>query len=134
MSDVLTSKQRSYCMSQIRDKDTKPEIILRKALWGLGYRYRINYKLTGKPDIVFPGKHIAVFVDGCFWHCCPKHCKMPETNREFWEKKLHRNVERDKEVTLKLKKDGWKVIRIWEHEIKSNLISCVNRVVRELIK
>lgn len=132
MSDVLTAAQRRYCMSRIRGKNTKPEILLRKELWALGFRYRIKNKLPGHPDVVFPRKRVAVFIDGCFWHCCPKHCKMPETNRDFWEKKLHRNVERDKEVTRKLKKDGWKVIRFWEHQIKSDLISCVNRIVRYL--
>lgn len=132
MTDVLTSKQRSYCMSRIRCKNTKPELALRKSLWGIGYRYRVNYKLAGKPDIVFPGKKVAVFVDGCFWHFCPEHCTVPDTNRDFWGKKLGRNVERDKEVTAKLEKESWKVIRIWEHEIKTDLALCVSRIVRAL--
>ncbi len=132
MTDVLTSKQRSYCMSRIRGKNTKPELALRKSLWGIGYRYRVNYKLTGKPDIVCPGKKVAVFVHGCFWHFCPEHCTVPDTNRDFWGEKLGRNAERDKEVTAKLEKEGWEVIRIWEHEIIADLASCVSRIVRVL--
>lgn len=132
MADVLTPEQRSKCMSKNKGKDTKPEIILRKALWAKGIRYRKNYKLPdklpGKPDIVFVGKKIAVFVDGCFWHQCPLHFQMPDNNRVFWEKKINRNVERDKEVTSKLEDKGWKVVRFWEHEIKDDLESLVKKI------
>lgn len=108
-------------MSKIKGKDTGPEIKLRKALWAEGFRYRINYKLPGKPDIVFPGKRIVIFVDGCFWHCCPLHGAKPKTNREFWNKKLKKNKERDNKINRKLNEMGWKVLRFWEHQIKNNL-------------
>lgn len=119
MADVLTKKQRSYCMSQIRSRNTQPEIILRKAISSEGIRgYRLNYKLLGKPDIVFPKRKIAIFIDGCFWHKCPVCFIRPETNRRFWNKKIVSNVKRDKIVNAELKRKGWKIIRIWEHEIE----------------
>merc|ERR1711879_636225 len=95
MADVLTKEQRSYCMSQIRGKNTKPEVILRKALWSMGHRYRIKNKLPGKPDLVYPSLKVVIFVDGCFWHKCPKHYQPPKTRPLFWEKKINANAERD---------------------------------------
>lgn len=134
MTDVLTKSQRSFCMSRIRGKDTKPEVALRKALWSLGYRYRLNSKLPGKPDLVFPRYRAVVFIDGCFWHRCPKHFQMPKNNRQFWYEKISANVLRDKKVTKQLEEDGWKVSRIWEHEVKSDLLSAVESVVATLEK
>jgi len=123
MTDVLTGKQRSYCMSRIRARNTKPEIIVRKILSKSGIRgYRLNYKLFGKPDIVFPKRNIAIFIDGCFWHKCPRCFKKPDTNRNFWMKKINSNVKRDKAVNSKLKKMGWVVLRIWEHETKNEKV------------
>lgn len=121
-------------MSRIRGQNTKPETILRKALWCCGYRYRISNKLPGRPDIVFPGRKVVVFVDGCFWHMCPSHFTMPKKNRTFWEAKLKRNVARDHEVNNALDKQGWKVIRVWEHEIRDDLDCCVASVERALQK
>ncbi len=115
-------------MSQIAGSNTKPEMALRKALWSLGYRYRVKNKLPGRPDIVFPGHQIAVFVDGCFWHKCPKHFVVPKTRTNFWMDKINKNCERDERVTKELKQSGWKVLRIWEHDIKENLPVCVERV------
>ncbi len=128
MSDVLTSKQRSYCMSQIKGSNTKPENRLRKALWSRGLRYRIKNKLPGKPDVVLPRFKIAVFVDGCFWHKCPEHFKSPKTNKDFWQKKIAENVERDKVNNKKLESIGWTVFRFWEHDIKNNLDECVLKI------
>ncbi len=120
MADVLTKKQRSYCMSRIHAKDTQPEIILRKALSDAGLKgYRLHYKLIGKPDIVFPKRKIAIFIDGCFWHKCPKCFIKPRTNRGFWKNKIDVNVKRDKIVNADLEGKGWKIIRIWEHELKN---------------
>lgn len=132
MTDVLSSSQRSYCMSRIRERDTKPEITLRKALWGLGYRYCLGSKLPGKPDVVFPRYHVALFIDGCFWHKCPIHFQMPKENQEFWDRKLSANVQRDKEVERMLNEEGWKVIRIWEHQVKQDLMGAIEQVVSTL--
>jgi DNA mismatch endonuclease (patch repair protein) len=129
MTEVLTPSQRRHCMSRIRRDNTEPEIILRSALWRAGLRYRRKSKLPGRPDIIFPGGKMAVFVDGCFWHLCPKHFTMPKTNRAFWKKKLERNRERDSEVNFALRKLGWRVIRIWEHQLRSNPQRCTERIL-----
>lgn len=82
--------------------------------------WRRNYPLVGKPDFVFPRLRIVVFIDGCFWHKCPRHCRLPASNKEYWNDKIQKNKLRDKKTTRVLKERGWQVIRIWEHEIKSN--------------
>ncbi len=128
MVDVLTPTQRKYCMSRIRGKDTKPEIVLRKLLWSAGYRYRLKSRLPGKPDIVFPRHKLAVFIDGCFWHGCPKHAVMPKTNRTFWREKLTRNMQRDREVNVRIREMGWRVVRVWEHEIRVSPIRCSKKI------
>jgi len=115
-------------MSRIKGKDTKPETTLRKALWRKGLRYRLHYKIPGRPDLVFVGARIAVFVDGCFWHGCPDHSVQPKSNADFWKKKLATNMERDKQINAKLSGLGWKVIRIWEHEVSSELDAVVRRI------
>jgi len=133
MVDVLTKKQRSYNMSRVRGKNTKPELALRKLLFKNGMKgYRINYKLRGKPDIVFPKHKTVIFIDGCFWHKCPECFKMPETNKAFWQEKIDSNVKRDTDVNEKLKKDGWRVLRIWGHEIKKDINKCINKIKAEL--
>ena len=122
MADVLTPQQRSYNMSRIRSKNTKPEEIMRKYLFSRGFRYRKNVsKLPGKPDIVLPKYKTIVFVNGCFWH---KHegCHYfvwPKNNADFWKKKIEGNVERDKYDYKLLKDLGWHVIVVWECELKS---------------
>lgn len=118
--DVHSKEQRSYNMSRIKGKDTKPEMKVRRWLWDNGYRYRIHWKdLAGKPDIVFPGKKKAVFVHGCFWHkhdC--KFFKWPKSNTEFWYQKIEGNVQRDTDNYLKLTSEGWEYLVIWECELK----------------
>lgn len=131
-SDVLTKSQRSFCMSQIKSKGTKPEIALRKALWHRGFRYRLKYRLPGRPDMVFVGRKTVIFVDGCFWHKCPYHFVYPKTRANFWLKKINGNVERDRRVDEALRGGGWFVIRIWEHEIKESFDESVQRVSRML--
>lgn len=109
---------RSENMSRIRSKDTKPEILLRKALWAKGFRYRLHSDLPGRPDLVFPRFRLAVFMDGCFWHGCPQHYAAPKTRADFWKNKLRRNVLRDMEVEDQLADMGWKSLRFWEHDLK----------------
>lgn len=120
MADVMTPGQRSRCMSRIRGRDTRPELIIRKMLWSLGCRYRVNSKLPGRPDIVFTRQRLAVFIDGCFWHRCPLHYQAPATNPAFWEAKIGRNVRHDRKVDVLLAKEGWSVLRIWEHEVRTD--------------
>ena len=123
--DVMTKSQRHLNMQHIRGKDSKPEIILRQALWKKGIRYRKNYKrLPGCPDIVLTRYKIAIFVDGDFWHARgyqDKPGSQINSNKAFWQKKLTRNVERDKEVNDRLTQMGWLVLRFWESDICKNL-------------
>ena len=133
MTDVLTPEQRRKNMSRIRGKNTSPEMKLRKMLWESGLRgYRVHYKLLGKPDIVFTRKKVVVFVDGCFWHKCPVCFRPPETNAEFWNEKLQKNVERDLKVTKELEDLGWTVLRFWEHEVKKTPEDVVARILLAL--
>jgi len=117
--DKLSPEQRHGTMAAIRGKDTKPEMIVRKGLWSMGFRYRLNSpKLPGHPDLVLRKYRTCIFVNGCFWHGHEGCYKMPKTNREFWVSKIRRNKERDKEEQLKLAEMGWHCITIWECELK----------------
>lgn len=119
---------KSEQMARVRSKDTEPELILRKHLWRAGLRYRLRPRLPGTPDLAFPKKKIAVFVDGCFWHGCPVHYTRPATNSSFWREKLKRNRARDRRANRKLKKLGWTVLRTWEHELTEDVASVVARI------
>ena len=135
MADNHTPEERSYNMSRIRSKDTKPEEKVRKYLFAQGFRYRKNVrKMPGCPDIVLPKYKAVIFVQGCFWHmhdCGRFH--WPATNQEYWEPKIRRNVERDKSNIKLLKTQGWKVIVVWECELKNkDFQSTMNRLVYEL--
>ena len=117
MSDVLTPTQRHRCMSHIRSKATKPEMLVRRWLWSHGYRYRLNVKsVPGKPDIVMRKYRTAIFVNGCFWHG-HEGCKMfvlPKTNTEFWQAKIEQNRTRDTRIYDELMLAGWQVIVLWQ--------------------
>lgn len=129
------SKKSSSTMSKIRSNNTKAEVKLRKALWSLGYRYRLHKKqLKGKPDLVFTAKKVVVFIDGDFWHGYNWQERKPrlKTNTEYWIPKIERNMQRDVEVTEALQKEGWKVIRLWEHEVNKNLKRCLETVTNAL--
>ena len=135
MTDVHTKRQRSYNMSMIKGKNTKLEISLRKMLSSYGIKgYRINSKLLGKPDIVFSKYKIAVFADGCFWHKCPDCYKEPKNNKKFWKTKISGNVNRDKKVNKILKKEGWLVLRFWEHLLRKDINSVYKYLLKELKK
>lgn len=121
--DRISPEQRHKNMASIRSANTKPEILVRKYLWRQGFRYRLNNpRLPGHPDIVLRKYRTCVFVNGCFWHghegC--KYFRMPKTNTAFWEKKINRNRERDKQEQKKLAEMGWHVIVVWECELKPN--------------
>ena len=121
MADVHDADTRSYNMSCVKSKNTKPEIWVRKYLFACGFRYRINVKkLPGTPDIVLPKYKTAIFVNGCFWHG-HKNCRyfvIPKTRTEWWLDKINRNIDRDQANILALKKSGWRVITIWECQLK----------------
>ena len=120
MADTKTPAERSENMSRIRSTNTKPEEIVRKYLFSHGFRYRKNDKrYPGKPDIVLPKYHTIIFVNGCFWHMhgCSRS-RLPRSTQEYWKPKIERNIQRDAENQQKLEADGWKVIVVWECELK----------------
>ncbi len=127
-TDVMSPAKRSEVMSRIRGKNTKPELLLRKALWRRGLRYRLKIGLPGRPDLVFPGERIAIFVDGCFWHGCPEHSTKPKQNAVFWETKLALNIARDRKVNALLAEQGWTVVRFWEHQVEKELDQCIEQL------
>lgn len=130
MTDTVSSKKRSEIMRRIKSSNTSFEEKFRKSLWAKGLRYRKNVKgMVGKPDLYFASKKLVVFLDSCFWHGCKKHCRMPNSNVEYWEKKIDRNKKRDRDVTKYYKKNGFKIIRIWEHDLKHNFFETVNNIV-----
>ncbi|RLJ08500.1 MAG: very short patch repair endonuclease [Candidatus Aenigmatarchaeota archaeon] len=128
MTDVLTKEQRSYNMSRIRNKWTKQEKVIHNYLKGRKIKHKMHPDIFGKPDILLRDSGTLIFLDGCFWHKCPKCFVEPKTNRDFWLPKIERNVRKDREVTKKLRSEGWKVIRIWEHEIRENLRGCLKKI------
>jgi len=127
--DIWSKQKRSEVMSRIRGKNTKPELILRSLLFKQGYRFKVHQKdLPGKPDIVLPKFKTTIFVHGCFWHH-HKDCRdgrIPSTNKEFWDKKIRRNIIKDRENMKELKKDNWKVIVIWECNIEKHPDKVIN--------
>jgi DNA mismatch endonuclease, patch repair protein len=123
-----TNEQRSQIMKKIKGKSTKPEILLSKALWAKGFRYRKNYtQLPGKPDIAITKYKIAIFVDGEFWHGYDWGKKKDRivANRDYWIPKIEKNIQRDTNNNKKLEEIGWKVIRFWERDVNKNLAECV---------
>lgn len=133
--DVLTKEQRSYNMSSIRGTNTRPELALRRLLHAKGLRYRCDYRVGRySVDIAFPSRKIAVMVDGCFWHCCPNCFRMPETNVSYWRRRFRENKLRDKRATKALEKNGWVVLRVWEHKIRYDVNAVALSVVRDYAK
>lgn len=133
--DDLTPEQRRKNMQAIKCKDTSIELALRKALWHKGVRYRKNYKqLIGKPDIVLTKYRIVIFCDSDHWHGYDweNRNKRIKSNRDYWIPKIERNMERDKEVSAELESDGWRVIRLWEWQIKKHLAECVDMVMQAI--
>jgi DNA mismatch endonuclease (patch repair protein) len=129
MPDNLTPEQRSYCMSRIKSRDTAPEKAVRSKLHAKGLRFRKHVRrIPGNPDIVFTRQRVAVFIDGDFWHgyrfSLWQH-KIPI----FWQEKIRRNRERDQANFRKLRREGWTVVRIWQHEISRDLNACVEKIV-----
>jgi DNA mismatch endonuclease (patch repair protein) len=119
--DHVDQAKRSLIMAAVHSKNTKPELVVRKLVFGMGYRYRLHSaKLPGKPDLVFPGRHKVIFVHGCFWHrhkgC--RYATSPKTRVDFWEAKFGANVARDKRTNRELKELGWSVLTVWQCQLK----------------
>ena len=124
MPDVFSKKKRSQIMAAIRSHSNKAtELKLVAILRAAGITgWRRHQLLPGRPDFVFPCQRVAIFVDGCFWHGCIRHCRMPLGNREYWQRKIARNIARDRRVTRLLRRRGWRVLRIWGHALASSHI------------
>ncbi|XZF13037.1 very short patch repair endonuclease [Chitinophagaceae bacterium MMS25-I14] len=136
MTDVHSKETRSYNMSRIKGKDTKPEMLVRRFLHAQGFRYRLHVKdLPGKPDIVLPKYKTVIFVHGCFWHghggC--KYYVVPKTRTDWWLAKINKNIENDQKAMLALQEQGWKIIILWECDLKANTIQItLNKLHRHL--
>ena len=128
--DTVSPQRRSEIMGRVRSKDTGPELVVRRLVHGMGYRYRLHSAtLPGRPDLVFAGRRKVVFVHGCFWHqhrgC--KRARMPSSNRAYWVGKIERNTSRDREVVRALRRAGWRVLTVWECELSN-----MNRLAKRL--
>lgn len=128
MPDTQSPEKRSDTMRRVKGKNTSLELRVRRALHSRGLRYRLSYPLPGRPDIVFVKARIAIFLDSCFWHGCPQHLRMPHSNEEYWHAKIARNVERDIRTDAAYVDSEWRLIRLWEHELKNNLDVCVDAI------
>src|SRR2546425_13363456 len=133
MADMFSKAKRSEIMAAVRSTGNKlteiklVNILRRHSIKG----WRRHLPLPGKPDFTFPRQRVAVFIDGCFWHGCVKHLRMPQSNRAYWEKKISRNINRDRITRNQLRRAGWKVLRVWEHELRCDTL-VVNRITRAL--
>lgn len=137
MTDIFSKKKRSEIMSKIRGKNTKAELLFRRSLsaevYPRGFRYRLHYKkITGSPDIVFVKQKMAIFIDGDFWHGRGFDRKKSKLPKKYWIPKIEENIRRDHRVNRRLKKECWKVIRIWESDARKNLEKSVGRVFEKL--
>ena len=137
MADKLTAEHRSWLMARIRSRDTTPEWVLRSGLHRLGFRFRVHPKgLPGKPDLVLPKHGAVVFVHGCFWHR-HRNCRRastPKSNEAYWADKFERNVKRDERNRRRLRREGWRVVVVWECQLLDRTVATVERVARTLLK
>lgn len=124
MTDVFTKKKRSWIMSRIRGKWTSQEVLAHNILKAMGIKHKMHPKMLGSPDIIISSRKTVIFLHGCFWHRCPIHYRAPKSKRSYWIPKIERNVARDKENVKLIKKAGWKVVVIWEHDIEK-LETCI---------
>jgi DNA mismatch endonuclease (patch repair protein) len=134
MPDDRSPAQRSRTMAAIRSKDTRLELLVRSALHAQGVRFRLDQRIkcngrTIRPDLVFSKSGVAVFLDGCFWHGCVDHCRLPSSNRDYWEQKIERTRVRDRRTDTDLSREGWTVVRHWEHESPENIATSISSIL-----
>lgn len=130
---VPSSSDASCRMAHVRQMGTDAELALRREMYRIGLRYRVGYEVLKQPrrvaDVAFPGRKIAVFVDGCFWHGCPEHATWPKRNADFWRQKIEANRQRDADTNARLQANGWTALRFWSHESPVEAAETVSRVV-----
>jgi len=131
MPDAFSKKKRSQIMSKIKSKNTQLELDFKKMIKGLNFRHQPH--VFGKPDFAIKRLKIAIFIDSCFWHKCSKHFRKPSANNFYWTQKINNNIIRARKVNAHLKKDGWKVLRVWEHDIKKNPDKRIKKVRRAVL-
>ncbi|HUS37773.1 MAG TPA: very short patch repair endonuclease [Verrucomicrobiae bacterium] len=134
MADTFTKPERSRIMAAVRSRGNKAtELLLLSLLRAAKLKgWRRHANIPGRPDFIFAKERLAIFVDGCFWHGCAKHCRMPASNKKYWDAKIERNVRRDRATSILLRKKGWRVLRIWEHDLKSRPTSVLARIQKQL--
>ena len=131
MTDIFTKEKRSWVMSRIRGKNTKIDLKMNKILKNLGYAYEMYPKMFGNPDFILKRKKIAIFCDGDFWHGY-NYIMKKKPLKKYWRDKIERNMKRDRYVSRKLRREGWSVLRFWEHDIDKRMDICIDRVVRKI--
>jgi len=131
LADVFTPEKRSWIMSRIRGKNTKIDLEMKKILSGLKYNYKMYPKMFGNPDFIITSKKIAIFCDGDFWHGY-KYEEKKKLSKKFWRDKIEGNMRRDRSVSRKLRREGWSVLRFWEHDIEKRPEICIRRIKRTL--
>lgn len=129
MVDNLTKEQRSKCMSRIRSKWTVQEVKIHNYLKGNKIKHKMHPRLTGRPDILLTDTNVVVFLHGCFWHKCPKCYKEPKSRKDYWLPKIDNNLKRDKKYARILKLEGYKVLKLWEHEVKKDFNKALKRII-----
>ncbi len=135
MADNLTIEQRRNTMRAVKSKDSKMEIKFRSALWRKGLRFYKNVEnMPGKPDIIFPRRKVVIFLDSCFWHGCPIHLRLPNSNAEYWQIKIETNRNRDIKINAIYREMHWQVMRVWEHELKKNFNSTLLKISEALVQ
>jgi len=130
MIDIFTPEKRSWVMSRIRGTNTKIDLEMKKMLAGAGYRFEMYYKMFGNPDFVHRRKKIVIFCDGDFWHGY-RYNEKKKPSKRFWKDKIENNMKRDQRYTRKLRRDGWSVLRFWEHDIEKNPEKCIRKIKRK---
>ena len=131
MTDVFTPEKRSWVMSRIRGSNTKIDLVMRKMLLDMGIKFEMYPKVLGNPDFVISGKKIAIFCDGDFWHGY-KYDEKKKPSKKFWKEKIERNMTRDRIISAKLRREGWAVLRFWEHDIEKKPGKCRDRITRKI--
>jgi DNA mismatch endonuclease, patch repair protein len=130
MVDSVSADERSRIMKSVKSKGSKLENIVTKAIWNSGLRFRRNVTdLPGKPDVAIKKYKVVIFIDSCFWHGCSEHCRVPKSNINYWLSKIKRNKEKDLEISNFYKAHDWKILRIWEHQIKNNQEAVIKDIV-----
>jgi len=130
MADVFTREKRSEVMALIRSKWTKPERVIHNKLKGWKVKHKMHPKMIGNPDILLKNTGKVVFIHGCFWHRCPKCFREPDNRKEYWLNKFDSNSRRHVRNSKKLRRDGWKVLTVWEHDVRKNVDACLSRLIK----